>query len=474
MAPVASLAATRRYPSRWRTGLIVLASCAVLTPGTASSQDLTPSPSGPETAGASQATAAQSASDTPHASAAPLTAALQSAPGATQGPAEQPRPQTVTAGWNDGFVIQSATGDYRLQIGVLLQADGRFALNDDDGAVIDTFGLRRIRPYLRGRVAQRFEFYVNPDFAGGILVVQDAYLDTRFSPAFIVRLGKGKAPFGLERLMPVAGILFFERAFPTALVPNRDVGVQVLGDIPGGVISYAAAVMNGVPDGGIGDLDTNDGKDLLGRIVIRPFGPLSKRPLSGLSVGIAGSTGNQSGPLATIRTAALLETFLGYAGATADGRLSRYSPQASYFFQRAAALAEDVHTTVPAKRGTVRQELTHDAWQIAGAFVLTGGDTATERGVRPQHNFDFGHGHLGALQVAARYHKLDVNPEALTQGIASDGSSREAKGWTVGLNWYLNPVLKYVVNFERTVFEGNDGAAHRVRNAIAFRGQVSF
>ncbi len=182
----------------------------------------------------------------------------------------EPGPPVVSAG-EEGFVIQSPTGDYRLQFGLLLQADGRFDAGDDDGEEVDTFALRRVRPQLRGRIAQRFEFFLNPDFAGGTLVLQDAYIDTRFSPAFIVRLGKGKTPFGLERLTSAGTLAFLERALPNALVPNRDVGVQVFGEIPGGIVSYAAAVLNGVADGGSGDVDTNDGKDLVGRIVIRPF-----------------------------------------------------------------------------------------------------------------------------------------------------------------------------------------------------------
>ena len=78
----------------------------------------------------------------------------------------------------------------------------------------------------------------------------------------------------------------------------------MFGEIPGGIVSYAAAVLNGVADGGSGDVDTNDGKDLVGRIVIRPFGPASTTaaqasPASGLTIAVAGTTGNQTGTLAT-------------------------------------------------------------------------------------------------------------------------------------------------------------------------------
>ncbi len=390
----------------------------------------------------------------------------------------EPRALVVCAG-EEGFVIQSRTGDYRLQFGLLLQADGRFDAGDDDGEEIDTFALRRVRPQLHGRIAQRFEFFLNPDFAGGTLVLQDAYLDTRFSPAFIVRIGKGKTPFGLERLTSAGTIVFLERALPNALVPNRDVGVQVFGEIPGGIVSYAAAVLNGVADGGSGDVDTNDGKDLVGRIVIRPFGSASTTadkpsPASGLTIAVAGTTGNQTGTLATIRTRTLLQTFLSYAGATADGRLNRYSPQASYYFKRLGAIAEYVHTNVPMRKGTVRREISQEAWQIAGSFVLTRGDRVTEGGVRPLHNFDFGSGHLGALQVAARYHALFADEEVVTLGLATEGSSREAKAWTLGFNWYLNPNFRYLVNFERIDFDAGDIAARQAENAIAFRAQVSF
>src|SRR5687768_956183 len=154
---------------------------------------------------------------------------------AQTGDAQKPAPPAITAGWRDGFFVQSEKGDFRLQIGALVHADGRFALADDNEAVTDTFVVRRLRPYLRGRFAQRFEFYVNPDFASGTLVLQDAYIDTVFSPAFRIRAGKFKTPFGLERLQAVSNIWFFERALPTSLVPNRDVGVQVLGDVGGGV-----------------------------------------------------------------------------------------------------------------------------------------------------------------------------------------------------------------------------------------------
>jgi phosphate-selective porin OprO/OprP len=386
----------------------------------------------------------------------------------------KPSSPPVTAGWRDGFVIQSEKGDFRLQIGLFVQADGRFAIDDEDDAITDTFVIRRARPSLRGRFADRYEFYVNPDFAGGTLTLQDAYFEIRFSSAFRVRLGKTKTPFGLERLMSASNLLFFERAYPNSIVPNRDVGVHVLGDLAGGVIGYQAAVLNGVPDGGSGDTDNNDSKDVAGRIVLRPFNG-SAGPLKGFGVALAGTTGTQQGTLAlpSIRTTLLMQPFLSYTGASADGRRTRYSPQFFYYHKAFGGLGEYVHTHTAMTEGDAHDGIAHDAWQLAGSFLLTG-ETATDGAVRPAANFDFGHGHLGALQVAARFHTLKVDEEAITLGFAIPGSSSKAEAWTVGLTWFWTPNLKYVVNFERTVFDGDPEGPRPAENALVFRSQINF
>jgi phosphate-selective porin OprO/OprP len=405
----------------------------------------------------------------------PMVAGAQdgTSPGTVQGSPASPQ---ISAG-QDGFTIQSANGDFRLQMGLLVHADGRFAAEDSDQQIVDTFAFRRLRPYLRGRFSRRFEFYFNPDFAGGALVVQDAYVDTVFSSAFRVRAGKGKTPFGLERLHSASNLLFFNRAMPTALAPNRDLGIQVLGDISGGLFSYLAGVMNGVPDGGSADVDTSDGKDVSGRFIVRPFNKLATSPLNGLGLAISGSNGRQNGAtvLPTFRTQSLEQPYFSYSGASADGVRTRYSPQAFYYYKAFGGFAEYVHTETPIRKGTVREEISHDAWQIAGSFVLTG-EAATDAGtgVRPKDNFDFGNGHLGAFQMAVRYHTLKVDSRALTLGLATADSSQKAEAWTVGLNWYLTGNLRYTFNFERTVFDGDANGPRRAETGFVFRTQVNF
>jgi len=388
---------------------------------------------------------------------------------------EKPAGSTFTAGWRDGFFIQNDNGDFRLQIGLFLQADNRFALEDSSETLTDTFSIRRFRPYLRGRVAQRFEFFVNPDFAGGVLTVYDAYLDTRFSNAFRLRVGKGKVPVGHERAQAAATQLLFERGFPTAISPNRDVGVLVLGDVRGGIVSYQAGVVNGTADGASGDTDTNDGKDAVGRLIVRPFVKQAKSPLAGVSLAFSASAGKQSGttPLPAFRTSTMQQTFFAYTGATADGTRTRYSPFASYYNKAFGGFVEYVRSEMPIRKGAIVEDIAHQAWQIAGSYVLTG-EAASDAGIKPKANFDFGGGHWGAFQVAARYHALSVDEAAIRLGFAVAGASREAKAWTAGLNWYWNPYIRYTFNFERVVFDGDANGPRKPENILALRTQLYF
>ena len=78
-----------------------------------------------------------------------LVALVVPAPSEGQTPAAPAAPP-FTAGWNDGFVLQSANGDYRFVLGVAAQTDGRFVLGDSQHRVTDTFTIRKMRPTVTG------------------------------------------------------------------------------------------------------------------------------------------------------------------------------------------------------------------------------------------------------------------------------------------------------------------------------------
>jgi phosphate-selective porin OprO/OprP len=350
--------------------------------------------------------------------------------------AEEPKkpvdPPKLTAG-AEGFALQSSNGDYRLQLRGYVQFDGRFFSSDAGLLATDTFLLRRVRPIFAGTVGRHFDFQIMPDFGVGTTVLQDAWLDVHYSPKLRVRVGKFKSPVGLERLQSATALTFVERAYPTALVPNRDVGVMLHGDLAGGVVAYAAAVLDGAPDGGSVDLDLNDGKDVAGRLFLSPF-KRGKSALKDLGFGIAGTTGQQTGPLPAYRSGGQVSLLTIVSGITADGTRNRLSPQLSFYSGRFGLTAEYAWSESWVKKTSTgtRAKFSGEAWQTTATFTLTG-EKASWSGVRPREAFEPGKGKWGAN-------------------------------------------VKQVVNFERTAFTGGaaDGIDRPAENAFFIRTQVAF
>jgi phosphate-selective porin OprO/OprP len=387
-------------------------------------------------------------------------------------PEKKNPPATASA---EGFFVQSENGDYKLQVRGYAQLDGRFFPGDDDGLSVDQFLLRRVRPIVQGTIAKYFDFNITPDFGGGTTVLQDAYLDFRYTPKARLRFGKFKSPVGLERLQSATVITFVERAFPTAIVPNRDVGIQLHGELAGGVVSYAAALLNGAPDGGSADLDLNDGKDLAGRLFLSLF-KKGDSVLKDLGFGIAGTTGKQSGPLPAYRSGGQVSIISIAQGITADGTRKRYSPQLSFYAGPFGLLAEYAQSESRVKKADgTHATLEGKAWQTTATVALTG-DKASYGGVRPRKPFDPGKGQWGAFELAGRIEGLELGRETFDSGLVDGAKSvRKAFAWSLGLNWWLNRNIRQIVDFERTTFTGGSTSGDREpENAIFIRTQVSF
>ena len=382
----------------------------------------------------------------------------------------------ATAG-KDGFSLKSADGNFVLKLRGYTQLDGRFFQSDDQRPATDTFTLRRVRPILEGTLYKIFDFRIMSDFGGGQTVLQDAYLEGRFSPAFKVRAGKFKPPVGLERLQSATELLFVERAFPTNLVPNRDLGVQVAGDLAGGAATYAVGIFNGVLDGGSADGDTNDDKDYAARLFFQPF-LKGGGPLKNLGFGIAGSTGDQEGTVASPNLPAFRtpgqQTFFSYRAdgtapntVIAGGRRTRFSPQAYLYSGPFGLLAEYVTSKQAVQRAGVSRDLEHKAWQVAASWVLSGGEP-TYKSVNPKQVFDPAAGTWGAFEIAARYHRQELDDATFPAFANPASSASAAEAWAVGFNWYLNKNLRLLFDYEDTRFEGGAAAGDREDEKVFF------
>jgi phosphate-selective porin OprO and OprP len=381
---------------------------------------------------------------------------------------ETPR---VSAGAG-GFSISSADTNFVLKLRGYVQADGRHFFNDGL-PVNDTFLLRRVRPIFEGTVFEHYDYRVMLDFASGLSTVsnnvgllQDAYLNVHYWPQFQVQFGKFKEPVGLERLQSGGNLLFVERGYPTQLVPNRDVGIQIHGELFQGALNYAAGVFNGVADGGSGDIDTDDDeKDFAARIFTHPFKNTEFAPFRGLGFGLAGTIGNHEGPLRSYSTPGQQKFFAFNTGAgtnattpnvRGDGEQWRISPQAYYYCGPLGLLAEYVISSqnVALMNGgpIARARLENKAWQVAASYILTGEENSFKPLV-PRHPFSWKDEGWGAWEVTGRFGQLSIDKAAFPL-FATSSSANEATSWALGLNWYLNRNVKINLNYEQTHFRG--------------------
>jgi phosphate-selective porin OprO/OprP len=397
---------------------------------------------------------------------------------------EAPR---LTVG-NAGLSAASGDSNFVFQLHGLIQTDNRTFFNDHDnhGKNIqgnDSFLLRRARPIFSGTLYKDFDYVFVPDFGGSSVQIFDAYLNYRYAPWLQLRAGKFKTPVGLEQLQSDQYTFFNERALPTALVPNRDIGFQLGGDVLGGRLSYAAGIFNGVGDGrSTANADFEDHREFAGRVFAQPFKGTSLTALQNLGFGIAGSWGNTSsnatGLASSYLTDGQQQLFAYTNGVVANGTHWRLSPQGYYYWGPFGFLGEYVISDQRVTKGAASASLRNTAWQVAGSWVLTGED-ASYTGVTPRHPFDPRANHWGALQLVARYADLDIDDKAFPIYANPATSASEAEAWAVGLNWYLNKNIRVNASYSRTTFDGriNDATATVVRQpeqVVFTRLQLAF
>lgn len=397
-----------------------------------------------------------------------------------------------------GFSFASADGADVIRFRGNLAVDGRWFMDKGTPESNDTFLFRKVRPYIEGTIDNDYDFRFMPEFAGGKTIILDAFLTARLVPGLAIQAGKFKGPVGLERLQPDQYNRFMELGLPSDLVPNRDLGVEIGGDILGGTFGYAIGEFDGVTDGNSTDAnpnpdaDSNNGKkDTEARLFTQPFVNSGIYGLRGLGFGIAGTYVNTVGSptntlLPTYRTTAQ-NTFFSYrtgpTGTFADGRRERWSPQAYYFVGSFGALAEYVESQqdmsrqlTPAVKRSGRVD--NSAYQLLLSYYLTG-ETATFNSITPRTTFHVGGGGWGAWELVARYGELRIGSTAFAGGAQSFAdpavSPRNARAAGVGINWWLNANVKWVLDYEVTRFTGGAPTGNRPdEKALTTRFALTF
>lgn len=407
-----------------------------------------------------------------------------------------------------GFKISSADKKHQVRLRGAVQVDNRTYAEDSSG-LTDSFDLKQGRVWLEGYVFKDVVFKIMPDFAASGNILPDAYIDYTYHPSASLLVGKFKPALSLERLQGDSDGTFLERAFPTYLASNRDVGVQLHGGfnftghdtekVAGPIdtknqLTYQFGVFNGSGDDGSPNnnaADTNDNKEFVGRVFAHPFQHTGYSWIEGFGIGIAGSYSqpttqalkNQATPIGRNTYLNYANTFkdgagTAYAAPVSNGDSYRFYPQAYWYAGPFGAMAEYVvssqHLSGANKTGSVNIKQNNTAWQILASYVVTGEDNSFGA-IKPIQQFSPLDGKWGALQFAARWSQLDVDNDTFLL-LDPNKSSTQARAWAVGANWYLNNNALIRADYEQVSFDGGaaKGGDRPTEQVFATRFQLSF
>lgn len=366
-----------------------------------------------------------------------------------------------------------------IQVGAFVHADARVFLDDEAGLLTDDLLIRRARADFQGKLG-RFGGRLVLDFGGGKAVVQDAYAEAKLPYDLRIRFGKQTPPLGLERIHSSNGNVFVENALPADLSPSRDIGLLLSGSV-GKLATVAVGAFAGAADGASVDADVDDGKDVLARVLLRPFATAGVDLLTDLQLGVAGSYGVTHGDatatdLGSLKSDGQATIFKYASAAVAAGRRARLVAHGQWYAGPLVVLGEYVVSQQRVAAGAQGALLSHKAWQGTVAWALTG-EKSSEAGLVPSKPLDGGG--FGAVQIKARAAQLDVDDDAFTAFAAREKSVSKATAFGAGLTWWATRAVRVELDYCQTRFEGGAGTSTAVEDrateqAILSRFQVVF
>ena len=377
-----------------------------------------------------------------------------------------------------GFGLALPDKSYVLKIRGLLQTDGRFFFDDQALQANNTFLIRRFRPTLEGTLFSLVDY---PDDAR---VRRDGDRSSTPTSTFIrwewlrVRAGKMKGPVGLERLQSDADLALLERALDQNLSSQRDVGVQLWGDIAGGIVHYVAGVFNGDPDTTAADMDINYAKDFAGRLFFRPFRTEGLRDFGNLGVGLSAQTGNRKRPPADQHRARpdrpravqdrRSEHVLPVPGPRdrhdrrdddVHARAGDPPQPAALLLLRAVRRARRVRVAAAGRpMGNTTTQLTQQAAHVTASFTI--GGTEDYDGATPEHGFDPARalpGRAAARRSVRAGSGSTTRPSRPTR-TRSPARARRRRS-AAAPNWVLRRSFRVGLLYEQTWFDGGAGTA---------------
>jgi len=329
---------------------------------------------------------------------------------------------------------------------------------------------RRVRLFNSGKLFGHTKYKLQLDYAGGNISYKDVWIELGGLPMDgSFRVGHFKEPFRLEALTSSKYITFMERALPIAFSPERNTGAMYQLNLQDKISVQAGIFREGDSFGN--DKDANNNVNATARItyllmnhndrLLHLGAAVSKRQNSDNTYGFAVRPENHLGTkLLDLSFENVDETNItGFEIAYISGPLSLQG--------------EYILTTVSSESwGSSFMDLNIElsGYYAQLSYFLTGESRAYKSSyagfnrVNPINNY--GSNGNGAIELVARISKMDLSK-------ANMGTLDDT---TIGVNWYLNPNTRVMLNYVLADLRAGDGSGDVVttENTIQCRVQIDF
>jgi len=277
-------------------------------------------------------------------------------------------------------------------------------------------------------------------------------------------VGQFAEPFSLEEKTSSRFSTFMERSLPNAFVPGRNIGAMLFSPFLHKRMTGAVGVFRDTDDFG-GNGTSGDGEyNETVRVTGLPWYQRKGEHLLHLGASFSHRNSNNDQLRIQERPEAHLASHFVDTGTFTAKTMDLYGAESALVLGPLSLQGEYVTALTNAKAsGDPR----FGGFYFYGSYFLTGEhrpynrELAVFSRVRPKRDFLGPKRGPGAWEVAVRYSTIDLSDELI--------NGRELYDITVGLNWYLNPHLRWMWNYIFTDLN-SVGNAH----ILATRFQVDF
>jgi len=421
-------------------------------------------------------------------------------------------PAVIDKMLNGRPVFSSADGRFSLTVHTVMQLDTGGYFQDSPGPIVtdlrrsgpalgskstnidymhaahlkDGTDFRRARLGVDGTVFGDWDYRLLLDFAGSGVENTGQLYETwvQYSGFKPLRLRVGALPptIGMEDSASTGGMPFMERTAIEDMARGLAAGdTRLTGQVYGYGDHWLAS--GAVTGRTIGVLNTGtasavpqtfgDQVGLVGRLAASPFygkdwlvhfgvhGSYVDRP--------ANTTGPNSGALPNGSTpiSSYVVAFSNTQQLRIDGTKfintgnidarSAYTAGVEFAAQKGPFIIQSEYEKFGVKRTDITSDPTFSGWYVEGLWSITGEPRVYNKGTAafdapiPEHPFSWKDGTWGAWELGARYSDADLNyHEGYWSKLPSVDAIRggDEKNVSLDLNWYPNPVVKFMLDFE--------------------------